>query len=181
MDKEGGRKEAAIRKESPRRKAVCKTNFRSQQSASCSSPPHCSFHTWTIIFSRHFDHLLRLQNVPLKHQTASGENDFQPTQRPPRLKELSSGAGCPNWLRHCLAQFSRVSLREASGLRFPRRWRLSGQTLLHRGGCALCVSAPGFLDLVKGMRGVRDKLNDSSAPLQPSQVLSSLPHPLTFA
>ena len=103
VDKEGGRKEAAIRKESPRRKAVCKTNFRNQQSASCSSPPHRSFHTWTTIFSSRFDQLLRLQNVPLKHQAASGENDFQPTQRPPRLKELSSGVGCPNRLHHCLA------------------------------------------------------------------------------
>lgn len=160
---------------------MCKTNCRSQQSASCSSPPHCSFHTWTVIFSSCFDQLLRLQNVPLKHQAASGQNDFQPTQRPPRLKELSSGVGCPNRLRHYLARFSRVSLREASGLGFPRRRRLSGQTLLHRGGCALCVSALGFLDLIKGMRSVTDKLIYSSAPFQPSQVLSSLPHPLTFA
>ena len=45
----------------------------------------------------------------------------------------------------------------------------------------MCVSALGFLDLIKGMRSVTDKLIYSSAPFQPSQVLSSLPHPLTFA
>ena len=137
-------------RKSPRRRTACKTNFRSQQSTSCGSPSHCSFHTQRTIFSSRFDQLLRLQNVPLKHEAASGENNFQPTQRPPRLKELGSGVGCPNLPRHCLTCFSGVSLREASDLGFPRTLSLFQQTWLHRGEFGLCVSASGFLDLIKG-------------------------------
>lgn len=143
-----------------------KTNFRSQQSHFLQLQSHCSCHTRRTIFSSLFDQLLRLQNGPLKHEAPSGENDFQPTQRPHRLNAQDSGVGCPNLPCRCITRFSRVILHEEVGLGCPRALSLFQQTLLHREKYGLCVSALGFLDLIKGTRGVTYKFNYSLAKLR---------------
>lgn len=115
--------------------------------------------------------------MPLKHESASGENDFQPTQRPHRLNEHDSGVGCPNLPCRCITRFSGASLHEAVGLGCPRALSLFQQTVLHGEKYGLCVSALGFLDLIKGVRGVTYKLNYFLAKLQFPRLLSlpSLP------
>lgn len=119
--------------------------------------------------------------MPLKHKAPSGENDFQPTQRPHRLKEHGSGVGCPNSPCHYITCFSSVSLREAASLGCPSARRVVQQALLHREEYGLCVSAFGVLGLIRGLRRVRYKLNYSLAQLQFPCLLSLLffpPHHL---
>lgn len=139
------KRERERERETPRRKTV-RPDSEVKRATFCNSTPQCSYHTQRTIFSSFLNQLLRLQNVPLKHKTPSGKNDFQSIQRSRRLREHRSGVGCPNLSFHYITHFSRVGLDGAVGLGCPRALSLVQQIYTQRRiwFVCFCFEVSGF-------------------------------------
>jgi hypothetical protein len=87
--KRGEKTEKEERKgESPRRtfRSLTSEVNRAESLPATLEPTAEGYHTQRTIFSSLFDQLLRLQNVPLKLKSPSGENDFQDPPKAPQAE-----------------------------------------------------------------------------------------------